>query len=255
MKSPAQSRLRDILKILGVDSSDHHEDALEAARKAASALIELEETKAVLREGGELSRVDHLPTTARALFAAVEEGERRIAEAHETMFAYAGRLAKALGWGTGSVRFHLDSVVDAAEIHLRRWHDEVTRCREEATLVVKERDTALDRIRAAETHLGDLLDVEAPLEDLVRACIAPRDALATNEQVQALVEPEIDRTKAQSEPIPLLLTCPHCATRHIDKGEYATKPHRTHACQHCGCLWRPANVPTVGVLFLPGTKD
>lgn len=61
------------------------------------------------------------------------------------------------------------------------------------------------------------------------------------------------REKAQ--PIPLLLACPACNERHIDKGEYATKPHRTHACQHCGCLWRPANVPTVGVLFLPGTKD
>jgi hypothetical protein len=58
-------------------------------------------------------------------------------------------------------------------------------------------------------------------------------------------------------PIPMLLWCPKCGGRHIDKGEFATKPHHTHACQHegCGLPWRPAIVPTVGVEFLPGFKD
>ncbi len=56
-------------------------------------------------------------------------------------------------------------------------------------------------------------------------------------------------------PIPMLLTCPSCGTRHVDKGEFATKPHHTHACQSCGMCWRPAIVPTVGVQFLPGFKD
>jgi len=32
------------------------------------------------------------------------------------------------------------------------------------------------------------------------------------------------------------------------------KPHHTHACQHCGLVWRPAIAPTVGVQFLPGFK-
>lgn len=31
--------------------------------------------------------------------------------------------------------------------------------------------------------------------------------------------------------------------------------HHTHACQHCGMVWRPAVVPTVGVYFLPGFKN
>lgn len=57
------------------------------------------------------------------------------------------------------------------------------------------------------------------------------------------------------DPIPMLLWCPMCGERHIDKGEFATKPHHTHACQHCGMVWRPATVPTVGVEFLPGFKD
>jgi hypothetical protein len=58
-----------------------------------------------------------------------------------------------------------------------------------------------------------------------------------------------------SAPIPMLLLCPACGKLHIDLGEFATKPHHTHACQHCGAVWRPAIVPTVGVLFLPGFKN
>ncbi len=56
-------------------------------------------------------------------------------------------------------------------------------------------------------------------------------------------------------PVPMLLTCPSCGERHIDEGEWATKVHSTHACQHCGMVWRPALVATVGVLFLPGMKN
>lgn len=55
--------------------------------------------------------------------------------------------------------------------------------------------------------------------------------------------------------IPMLLNCPLCGDRHIDKGEFATRSHHTHACQTCGMVWRPAIVPTVGVQFLPGFKD
>ncbi len=57
------------------------------------------------------------------------------------------------------------------------------------------------------------------------------------------------------DPIPMLLNCPSCGARHIDQGEFSTKPHHTHACQSCGMVWRPAIEPTVGVQFLPGFKD
>lgn len=56
-------------------------------------------------------------------------------------------------------------------------------------------------------------------------------------------------------PVPMILHCPECGERHIDKGEFATRHHHTHACQGCGFVWRPAVVPTVGVRFLPGFKD
>ena len=56
-------------------------------------------------------------------------------------------------------------------------------------------------------------------------------------------------------PIPIRLGCPGCGELHIDEGEFATKPHHTHACQNCGAVWRPAVVCTVGVRFLPGFKN
>lgn len=81
---------------------------------------------------------------------------------------------------------------------------------------------------------------------------------AKGEGIHHSYEPEstgVFVLKLLPEPIPLLLTCPQCGMRHIDAGEFATKPHHTHACQHCGMTWRPAIVPTVGVQFLPGFKD
>jgi hypothetical protein len=65
----------------------------------------------------------------------------------------------------------------------------------------------------------------------------------------------IVKAQATPPPIPMLLTCPACGERHIDVGEFATKPHHTHACQHCGHCWRPAVVHTTGVRFLPGFKN
>lgn len=55
--------------------------------------------------------------------------------------------------------------------------------------------------------------------------------------------------------IPMRIPCPDCGELHLDEGEFATKPHHTHACQHCGHVWRPAIVATVGVRFLPGFKN
>lgn len=56
--------------------------------------------------------------------------------------------------------------------------------------------------------------------------------------------------RANPAPIPMLLDCPDCFLAHIDVGEWATRPHRTHKCVHCGNEWRPANVPTRGVQAL-----
>lgn len=62
-------------------------------------------------------------------------------------------------------------------------------------------------------------------------------------------------TSEQPDPVPMIMHCVLCGTRHIDEGEFADKPHHTHACQGCGHVWRPAKVNTVGVQFLPGYKN
>ena len=71
-----------------------------------------------------------------------------------------------------------------------------------------------------------------------------------------------------SEPIDMVLFCPKCGMQHIDEAEdlrddyavgiglasvsngykpWANPPHRSHLCQGCGHIWRPADVATNGV--------
>jgi hypothetical protein len=51
------------------------------------------------------------------------------------------------------------------------------------------------------------------------------------------------------QPIDMLLFCPACDTQHVDKTDkvWTNPPHRTHQCQFCDHLWRPADIPTNGV--------
>lgn len=78
-----------------------------------------------------------------------------------------------------------------------------------------------------------------------------------------------------SAPIDMILHCPNCGTQHVDadnsdevrieaaergfvhgsrdwedfieKKEWTNPPHLSHLCHSCGCIWRPADVPTNGV--------
>ena len=34
------------------------------------------------------------------------------------------------------------------------------------------------------------------------------------------------------------LRCPKCWRDHIDSGEWASRPHHKHLCEHCGFIWR-----------------
>ncbi|WP_186056572.1 hypothetical protein [Burkholderia gladioli] len=81
----------------------------------------------------------------------------------------------------------------------------------------------------------------------IRACLAKLDAAPA-------------APVAEAEPIPMLLFCPRCGTQHIDAPEdaecdgevvhsagWSNPPHRSHLCHACDCIWRPADVATVGV--------
>lgn len=53
-------------------------------------------------------------------------------------------------------------------------------------------------------------------------------------------------------PIPMVLHCPACGAQHIDAPSpgWDNPPHTSHKCVAdggCGCIWRPCDLPTVGV--------
>lgn len=68
-------------------------------------------------------------------------------------------------------------------------------------------------------------------------------------------------------PIDMVLHCPKCHKQHIDEPEFkgdridafpafggdpamswTNPPHKSHLCHGCGHIWRPADVPTNGVI-------
>jgi hypothetical protein len=78
---------------------------------------------------------------------------------------------------------------------------------------------------------------------------------------------ELEIALRGTKPVSMVLYCP-AGHKHVDEGEWATRPHKTHRCQavascdclapknseHRGCVkviceeeWRPAHFPTVGV--------
>ncbi len=62
-------------------------------------------------------------------------------------------------------------------------------------------------------------------------------------------------------PVPMVLHCPNCLQQHIDGPNpamnWTNPPHRSHLCSGCGFIWRPADVPTVGVrmILTKGSAD
>ena len=77
--------------------------------------------------------------------------------------------------------------------------------------------------------------------------------------IEALTAPA---PPSDAAPIPMLLYCPNCGQQHIDEPDERTPdwtnpPHRSHLCHDCGCIWRPADVPTngVGAIATKGKAD
>lgn len=129
--------------------------------------------------------------------------------------------------------------------------------------VITERDEAVRLLRAAMGWL-DITDRECHEDQFhafrvdVAKALGEEPPLSRAEQdalCDSIEAAERARVVSDTAGIPMLLHCPMCNARHIDEGEFATKPHHTHACQSCGHCWRPAIVATVGVQFLPGFKN
>lgn len=105
-------------------------------------------------------------------------------------------------------------------------------------------------------------------EDAIFISNAPADVAYLLEAVERL-QGELDLRPAPAHfhlcvecdkpitPEPLDLFCPACGLRHVDEGEWVSRPHKTHRCvaytstdghvtAGCGHEWRPYAHPTVG---------
>jgi hypothetical protein len=71
------------------------------------------------------------------------------------------------------------------------------------------------------------------------------------EYVRADLIPDTSLVTSPQKPIEMILYCPFCGEQHIDEPKpdigWNDPPHRSHECQKCKRVWRPADVATRGV--------
>lgn len=102
---------------------------------------------------------------------------------------------------------------------------------------------AVSEVMRVTGHKAEHAEAEADFQDAVRAFDS---ALAPQQP-------------SQGAPIDMVLYCPKCGEQHIDEPEWCdgevvhdkgwtNPPHRSHLCHGCGHIWRPADVPTNGVV-------
>lgn len=108
-----------------------------------------------------------------------------------------------------------------------------------------ERDALKELVQESERTM-----VSRALVEAAWACFALDEATEIDRAALLLREALGLGADAPAKAIPMVLRCPECGRQHIDTGTWSTKPHRTHLCDHCNASWRPADVPTVGVLRL-----
>jgi hypothetical protein len=68
----------------------------------------------------------------------------------------------------------------------------------------------------------------------------------------AIIRAMLKFGRPPEQPIDMLLFCPKCGAQHIDEpeGDWDNPPHRSHLCHACRTIWRPADVPTNGVVAI-----
>ncbi|MDV3515216.1 hypothetical protein [Stenotrophomonas sp. C1657] len=97
----------------------------------------------------------------------------------------------------------------------------------------------VDGYQAAFYELADMLGI-------------PAQPCAPKVVWEAQMRPALQAAIAAQGPVPMVLHCPRCHLQHIDAPDERTPdwknpPHRSHLCHGCGLIWRPADVPTIGV--------
>lgn len=112
----------------------------------------------------------------------------------------------------------------------------------------------LDEDLAPAGDAETLAQIAAMMDRHVTNWPAPKKVKTALALIDKTLAAALTPTPAQDvEPIPMLLYCPKCGLQHIDEPDERTPnwtnpPHKSHLCHGCGCIWRPADVPTEGVL-------
>lgn len=117
----------------------------------------------------------------------------------------------------------------------------VRKANEAARIIGDECERQRERAEQAEAKLAA---AEAGARDVARPAVT-QDFRATEFDTYAAAE------AGAREPLPMLLFCPACNMQHVDapqpEKDWANPPHRSHECQGCGYVWRPADALTTGV--------
>lgn len=120
--------------------------------------------------------------------------------------------------------------------------------------------------RTIELNIPESAAERVAIEYANRECQCPLCG-RLHRHLRAGMPPEIIRNQiapkqaAEPLPIPMVLFCPCCSTQHIDAPQpeknWTNPPHRSHECQVCGFVWRPADVTTNGVkaITTKGERD
>lgn len=91
---------------------------------------------------------------------------------------------------------------------------------------------------------GFLFDVECDAFDLLRAA----QKLSKDVKWPCYLTDLCCRgTMTVPDPVPMVLNCPACCREHLDVGEWAVRPHKTHKCEGCQTEWTPEEFATRGV--------
>ena len=128
--------------------------------------------------------------------------------------------------------------------------------------LLKERDALKNAIADLRAKLDEVNDVLLRISNVSMYEIQEDGGppIMTPAGLALLEEVDVAIRAKLAEPIPMVLHCPVCHDQHIDAPEpgngWNNPPHKSHLCHTCGTIWRPASVPTTGVVNVSmGSKD
>lgn len=123
-------------------------------------------------------------------------------------------------------------------------------------------ESALAAAQAREERMRTALEaIAAQCDSSSAAGHDPMQAEYCDYKEHKIARAALGAPEGQSPPIPMVLHCPKCGLQHVDAPEpevgWTNPPHKSHLCHGCRTVWRPAAVPTNGVLSVEprGERD